>query len=308
MTRDVSILQAGVLAWEFCQSVSLANVEAVFERCFYLRCGDKFTCVGEADIGNGPLTLIGNIGPLSDLGLRPGRSAAVCERLITLGNSVRFKLDKTEAWCAPPWPVGMSPARLIDTCAALARHAAVDAPEEGLARHISGVPRTFLRQPPLARVARPRIAMFECWLSHVLDAGNAPAIGSGDAVQGLLGLGPGLTPSGDDFLVGALALLDALGERDAHAALARAIIDALPGLTTPLSACFLRAATAGQVGEALHRSVSSIITGDVDAAIAAAGNIGHSSGWDMVAGIVTTLGIAAAARLTPSTVHAFAFS
>jgi hypothetical protein len=151
--------------------------------------------------------------------------------------------------------------------------------------------------------------MFERWLSQVLDAETAPAIGGREAVQGLLGLGPGLTPSGDDFLVGALALLDAVGGRDAHIALARAVIDAPPGLTTPLSACFLRAAAAGHVGEALHHTVSSVITGDADSAVTAAGKIGHSSGWDMMAGIVTALRIAAAARLeTPPTGHAFAFS
>ena len=91
----VPILRAGVLAQEFCRSVSRANVEAVFERCFYLRCGDKFICVGEPDIGNGPLTLIGNLGRLSDFDLRPGQSATVCERHITIGNSVRFKLDQS---------------------------------------------------------------------------------------------------------------------------------------------------------------------------------------------------------------------
>jgi hypothetical protein len=109
----------------------------------------------------------------------------------------------------------------------------------------------------------------------------------------LLGLGPGLTPSGDDFLVGALALLDCIGERDAHAALGRAIIDALPGATSALSACFLRAAAAGHIGEALHCAVSSVIAGDVDAAIAAVETIGHSSGWDMMAGVTTTLRVAA---------------
>ena len=144
----------------------------------------------------------------------------------------------------------------------------------------------------------------------MLDAGATPAIGDREAVRGLIGLGPGLTPSGDDFLVGALALLDAIGERDAHAALARAIIDAAwRDATTPLSACFLRAAAAGHVGEALHRAVSSVITGDVDAAVAAIEKIGHSSGWDMMAGIMTTLRIAAAARPeTPAPAHAFAFS
>jgi hypothetical protein len=305
----IPILRSGVLAEEFCRSVSRANVEAVFERCFYLRRGDEFICIGEPDIGNGPLTLIGIIDPLSDLDLRPGRSAAVCERHITIGNSVRFTLDRTESWRPPAWPICLSPARLIDTCNALARRAAIDAPEEGLGPHISGMPEMPGRQPPLARIARPRIAMFERWLSEVLHVRATSPTASREAVQGLIGLGPGLTPSGDDFLVGAVALLDAIGERHAHAALGRAITDILLGLTTPLSAFFLGAAAAGHVGEVLHRAVSSVLVGDVDSAIAVAAKVGHSSGWDMMAGIMSTLRIAAAARLeTPPKAHAFAFS
>jgi hypothetical protein len=112
----------------------------------------------------------------------------------------------------------------------------------------------------------------------------------------LIGLGAGLTPSGDDFLVGALGLLDALAERKVHAALARAIADVSPASTSALSHCFLRAAAAGHCGEHLHCAVASVISGKPDAAIAAVRNIGHSSGWDMLAGIVTTLRIVAAKR------------
>ena len=39
-----------------------------------------------------------------------------------------------------------------------------------------------------------------------------------------------------------------------------------------------------------------MMTGDVDAAVAAVAHIGHSSGWDMLAGIATVLRIAAAAN------------
>ncbi len=285
------ILRSGVLAQEFCRRHARAQIEAVFERGFYLRAGDEFICIGEPDIGNGPLTLIGHLGPLSDLGLQPRRPVAVCDRHIMIGDSIRLTLDRSKAWRPPSWPARPSPVRLIDTCAALERRAAIDAPQEGLARHISGVGEMPGREPP-ARIARPRIATFERWLSGVLDK-HARVIASGEAVQGLIGLGPGLTPSGDDFLVGALALLDCVGERDAHAALARAIIAALPGSTSPLSACFLKAAAAAHVGETLHRAVSSVIAGDVDAAIEVIENIGHSSGWDMMAGITTTLRVAA---------------
>jgi len=90
-------------------------------------------------------------------------------------------------------------------------------------------------------------------------------------------------------LIGALALLDALGERRADARLAHAVSLVPPGLTSPLSHCFLRTAAAGHIGAGLHEAVSSLVRGDADHAIAAIRDIGHSSGWDMMAGIVTAL-------------------
>jgi len=107
-------------------------------------------------------------------------------------------------------------------------------------------------------------------------------------VASLIGLGPGLTPSGDDFLVGALAALDALDQTNMHAALGRAI-DAAAGRTSPLSASFVRAAAAGQVGEDLHAIVAALIGGNAHAAIAAAERIGHASGWDALTGAVVTM-------------------
>ena len=116
--------------------------------------------------------------------------------------------------------------------------------------------------------------------------------GAGDPpepVAGLIGLGPGLTPSGDDFLVGALALLHALAERRAHAALARVISGVPRGSTSALSECLLKTAAAGHFGENLCRAVSAVVTGMPDQAVAAIRKIGHSSGWDMLAGILTAL-------------------
>src|SRR4051812_39578849 len=148
----VPILRAGVLAREFCQSVARANVEAVFERCFYLRSGDEFICVGEPDIGNSPVTLIGHFGPLSNLRLQPGQSAVVCDRHLLIGNSIRLTLRQAELWRARPWPKSPPPTRLLNTCAELVRRAAMDAPEEGLARHVSGLPERSGPQAPLARI------------------------------------------------------------------------------------------------------------------------------------------------------------
>jgi len=293
----VPILRAGVLARRFCEGVAFANVEAVFQRCFYLRSGEDFVCVGDTDIGNGPTTLSGDLGALPSLEFLAGQVALIRGASITIGTSVRLALDRTELWRPLSWPACPPPDCLIDICAALASRVANAAPHEGFARCVIAGGETS-GCLPLARVARPRIATFERWLSGMLRATPRPA--SRQAVGGLIGLGPGLTPSGDDFLIGALSVLDAIGEIETHAAMARAIVDTLPGLTTPLSACFLRAAGAGHVSENLHQVVSSVMTGDVDEAVAVAGKIGHSSGWDMIASILTALSIAATRRRAPA--------
>ena len=303
----VPILRSGILARDFCDRIGFASVEAVFERCLYLRSGDDFVCIGEPDIGNGPITLIANPGSLATVRSVAGQAALVCNERITIANSVRFALDQSELWRPFDWPVCPPLDRLTDTCAALALRVATDAPREGLARCVIDECETAGSAPPLGRIARPRVALLERWVSGLLDGRSTSAIASREAVRGLIGLGPGLTPSGDDLLIGALSALDAVGESEAHAAMARAIIDVLPGLTTPLSAGFLRAAAAGHVGENLCKILSLIMTGDIDAAIALAGKVGHSSGWDMIAGILTTLRIVAAPRWA-SAAHAVAFS
>jgi hypothetical protein len=230
----------------------------------------------------------------------------ICGRCITIGNSARFTLDQSKVWRPVGWPKCPPPDHLTRICADLAARAAIGAPHEGLARCVAGGSETFAPAPWLARAANPRLTLFERGVSGLLER-HGPAAGCRDAIQGLIGLGPGLTPSGDDFLVGALSVLDAIGEREAHAAMARAIVDALPGRTTPLSACFLRAAAVGHIGENLHQAVSQLLTGDADTAIAAVAKIGHSSGWDMIAGILTTLMIATARRQVRAS-HVFACS
>jgi hypothetical protein len=285
----VSIVRAGVLAREFCRRNARAEVAAVFERSIYLRAEDMFVCLGERSIGNGPLTLIADFSPS---GLHRGQPASISERGITIGDTARFSFDRCEPWQPPRWPLSLSPLQLVDVAKAIAGRMAVEAPGEGLGGLYCG------SETPLARIARPRIARFEAWLGNALETDRV----SSEAVQDLIGLGPGLTPSGDDFLVGALALLDALSEPKAHAALASAIIASPRGLTSPLSSCLLRAAAAGHVGEHLHCAIAALVSGNPDAAVAAIRNIGHCSGWDMLAGAATALSVVATVR-SPGSRH-----
>ena len=281
----IPIRRAGVVAAEFCRAPARAEVAAVYERSFYLRSGDLFVCIGEPAIGNGPLTMIADMRG-TRLGLYAGQPAHIAENRIALG-AVTFACERCEPWHRPRWPRAAAPSMLAQACEAVVRRAATEAPAEGFGRILAGAkgPRDAF-----ARIARRRLAGLRSWLVASMTARKAPA----DPVRDLVGLGTGLTPSGDDVLIGALALLDALAQDHAdadamRANLARAVGDLPPGLTSPLSHCFLRVAAAGHVGQRLHTAVSSCVTGDAYAAIAAVHGIGHSSGWDMLAGMATAL-------------------
>jgi Protein of unknown function (DUF2877) len=290
----IAILRAGVLAREFCRQSPPAAIEAVFGRSLYLRSGEMFICIGETVVGNGPLTLVADCGPtrpLASVGLRPGQPAVVSSRQIVLGDAVGFTLERCDLWRPPAWPIAPTPDELADLSAAVGWRTAIEAPEEGLAQLVF-CSREQKDPTALWRVARTRIARFEAWLSHARADGDVDAT---DLLAGLVGLGPGLTPSGDDFLLGALALLDALAERKAHAALSDAVARLSPASTSPLSLCFLRAGASGHVGEHLHGIVSAVVSGHIEAAIALAPRIGHSSGWDMLAGVASALRVVATA-------------
>lgn len=286
----IAVRRAGILAREICECGGGASVAAVFARSLYLRVGADFLCVGEEAIGNGPLTLIADVG-VPALGLRAGMPALISPRAILIGGALRLSLERSATWRPPAWPAAASPASLAATCAALAARAAREAPPDGLARIVAGVPHAA--PTPSTRLADERVAAFQLWLGAELKRSALASMRRArhvpPPVNGLIGLGPGLTPSGDDFLCGALATLDALGECGARAALADAVRREASALTSPLSACLLRAAAAGHFGDRLHRAACDAITGRAEAAAAALAGIGHSSGWDMLAGIVATL-------------------
>ncbi len=101
----------------------------------------------------------------------------------------------------------------------------------------------------------------------------------------LIGLGPGLTPAGDDFVGGAMIALRAFG----HAGLADRIAAwALPlalERTNRISRAHLECAAIGEGHEALHLYLRSF----EEKHLAALARIGHTSGLDAAAGALLTL-------------------
>jgi len=187
-------------------------------------------------------------------------------------------------WTPAPGPVSPDEAR------ALSRGAA----RLGERLRALGTPSgfgTWLLDAPLA-FPFDRAAARANGLAAACAADDAPR--AADAACKLIGLGPGLTPSGDDLVGGAFfarALLARAGAIDATAwrgAASRVRANAAH-LTHPIAAALLGDLVCGEGWATLHAVAAALARGDDTNALVAARaltRLGHSSGWDVLSGFI----------------------
>jgi len=116
--------------------------------------------------------------------------------------------------------------------------------------------------------------------------------GTGKPDDTLIGLGPGLTPAGDDFVGGAMIALRAFGER--------ALADRIAGWALPLaqtntgkiSRAHLACAAVGEGHEALHDLLCTFEKKHLERLA----RVGHTSGLDAAAGALLALAASRSGR------------
>jgi hypothetical protein len=143
-------------------------------------------------------------------------------------------------------------------------------------------PRVVLARLPMVEPTFPLLATRARALGVAITRADAAAFAA--AARELLGLGPGLTPSGDDCLVGALAALSCHGHgwRERLSELGGELAVAARGATTRVAAEFVTCALIEEVSGPLRGAVG---RGDVAELFA----FGATSGHDTVLGVRTAL-------------------
>jgi hypothetical protein len=250
-------------------------VRSVHARACNISCGESLLTLLDSDAADGPTTLLLDSRGAIDLRACFRVGDAVLQREGRL-RSPRVEVDLSRAteWRPDPMQAPAEPWQVLAN----------------------------LRVAAARLAARPR-----CRASVIHREGRAVCARLEQACRGcdfeaalpeatrLIGWGEGLTPAGDDFLVGLMAGLDALsGRSDARreflSRLGVAIVLRLDR-TTPLAAHYLRLAAQGHFGAGMHRLRNVLVSANevaplerfVDDTLA----VGATSGADLLAGLLS---------------------
>jgi hypothetical protein len=289
------------------------RVLAVFRRSVYVRMdagdapGAGVACLGPLALGAGALNALCAKPPHRPWpALAVGDPARVREGVLHVGAGGRYAVGAAPPWL-PPAPAPVPPARRAAGLARLRRVCAAAVPARGLAALLLAPERAASAplEAALHRQVRAALAALEGWLAHAGGTaaplhvlGGTPAQPIPEALPAILGLGGGLTPAGDDLLAGALIALHALGCVAPAEGLAAAVLAHAPARTGAISAAHLAAAARGLGAAPLHAVLEALghphtpdagADGDaapLKAALRRLDAIGHTSGWDALAGVV----------------------
>ena len=254
------------------------KVHSVFARACNFQCDDALLSLVTPNVSSGPTTLVLHRDPVDDLrALFEAGEVVNCRDGTARARRAALRLRDAVIWRPPPRRAFATAKRISDhlrtAAARLARHRLV---------HSSVIDRQG--------------ATIEAALRQACRELDRHA--TLEQVRRLVGWGEGLTPAGDDFLVGWLAGLDAMAHGDDAR---RRYLDALAPLiaalgdrTTPIAAHFLRQAAKGHYNEALERLRDAMLCEPrrdlLDVALDNALYIGASSGADLVSGLLSALG------------------
>ena len=303
ITRQNSAVVGGTLVYPAAQAIAIGTVAkreldsalfgrvtAVFEHSLYLEVNGSWICLADANLGFGPLTVsveskygrewiksfsVGRLVKLSPVGMSIDDS-----KIISTIGIRSWQPPKRPAWTKNSLMLGLR---------ALENLAQEKVPAEGLARFLFESPDRFPASEE-SRAAGNSIGILKNWLKEYFEF-LMPITLDKEAVSTLLGMGPGLTPSGDDFLGGMLIALHFCGEKSVQKQLYTQV-ESLLDSTGPVSSAHLKAAALGEGSQSLHQVLNMLLEGNetqLELGIDAINQIGHTSGWDALAGVTVVL-------------------
>jgi uncharacterized protein DUF2877 len=263
------------------------------QSCYLLGEDGAIYAVVPETFGNGPLNLVvpsSAVEPLKS-SLSAGAPVTSTGDLLTIGQTLEVGLGKASLWDPKAHPaLGADPQELKSGLTELYQAAVSRAPEQSLACLLP-----YLQEDDLpAQLEKvPHFPRSHALISGLVDSLAKRSRRSLKVVTSqLAGLGPGLTPAGDDFLAGILLALAMVQEHRADgdlADIAHLLLDTAAPRTHEISAAYLKAAYAGEASERWHALFGAVVarnTQEIGSAVQGVMSVGETSGADMLAGFL----------------------
>ncbi len=294
--RKVRVRSIASAALESLRRSSQWEVHSVFDRAFNIVAGDDLVGVSCADVPLNPINLVTDISgvTMQSLGIEKGMSASFRGDVMRVGNVLEISFHNPRVWTLKvmvekPLPLKDVRMNLEAAEKAASKKATVDGFGQ-LLRHLNEIydDSHFIDGlNVVSKKALPEISN----LVQGVKAQNLTKARS--AVEKLVGLGSGLTPSADDFLAGfscSLAwMCRSYGKCSDFWKKFSAEITSHVGKTNLLSRKLLEHAVKGESNERVEELLETILHGhisDFELVTNPVLEIGETSGADMMVGLL----------------------
>ncbi len=260
-----------------------ARVHSVFARVINVEFGAyRLMALAHRSADDAPDSIVVDLDAWSALNVEPGTEVQLSGDRIDIGEHLSIAVVDARRWRARLSPYAQDETTLRTNLPVARNH---------LEHHGSGL--VFRRSSAcgLTGLDRAVAAAFgnnSDGLCRALASGNNAL--TTEHVGALVGLGPGLTPSGDDFLLGLLAALNIPGS-PAHACrgIGAHVVECAARQTPLISAAALRHAAAGRVRASVISLCDTLMHGSSTTlmqALDAVMRIGSSSGSEIALGVL----------------------
>ncbi len=295
----VPVFSIGSMALGYLLCSKKWKVIATFKRSIYCR-DDKanIICIGKSEIGKGPFTLLCSpVSPWPEHVLSTTKQIRVLKNQLLLeGTGITFDLHGATVWNRGLRTISGQGDCFLNDISWITERTLCDAPPESLGMVVASFsPLTMqkTRRSPNTLIE----SLHSSFVEVISEIRNLPILLPGgqcnnsfaEGLGRLIGLGPGLTPSGDDFLAGVVMGLFKAGREDEAAWLAHYFYRAAQARVADISLAFYRALSEGLLAEPYQLLLKAIGTGEIlslERLLNRVSLFGATSGWDTITGML----------------------
>ena len=227
-----------------------------------------------------------------------GASIRITDGSRIIAQGFHFDTTKTIIWRPPPIPKNWNNDTLRAGLCALRQLISEQLPTAGLVQLILDDQDYLSEQACSGRDGLHDLGSAQFRTVHRAlsvssgEANNGALLVDNNAICNLVGIGAGLTPSGDDFIGGLLLALRTAGYQEVSDSIREAVLPAARIATNKISLEHLKCASLGLASNSVHEFLIAILLGrdhDIVRLADDIDQIGHTSGWDIAAGMVCAL-------------------